>query len=217
MIDEIRLVIADDHPTFCAGLRTALAESPELHVVGEAWDGATALQLIRQSLPQIAILDIHMPELTGFAIARAIQQERLPVQVILLTGDTDLEPYQAALKLGITGYLLKESATLEIVSSVKMIAAGKPYVSAALAIRFQQQQLQAAALFGAPAMQLLTHKERLILKLIAEWKASKDIAEELHMNYRTVDNHRTHISQKLGLEGDHALLRFALEHKDELF
>lgn len=210
METEIRLVIADDHPIVCQALRDALAAEPAFRIIAEVHDGQAALELIQQTRPELAILDIRMPKLDGFALARALQQQRLPTQVIILTGAEDPETLQTALQAGARGYVRKESAIVEIVACVKAVAAGRLFISAGFA--FEPPTLPASQ----PQLQDLTPAERRILKLIAEGKGSKEIAALLRINYRTVDNHRTNISQKLNLHGSHALLRFAIEHKAEL-
>jgi DNA-binding NarL/FixJ family response regulator len=209
---EIRLVIADDHPLVCQALRNALAAEPSFHIIGEAHDGQAALELIQQTRPELAILDIRMPKLDGFALARTLHQQQLPTQVIILTGAEDPETLQTALQAGVRGYVRKESAVVEILTCVKAVAAGRLFISAG----FEPAPTSLPA--PTPAgLQDLTPAERRILKLIAEGKGSKEIATLLRINYRTVDNHRTNISQKLDLHGSHALLRFAIEHKAELF
>lgn len=211
METEIRLVIADDHPIVCQALRSALAVEPAFRIIGEAHDGLAALELIQQTRPELAILDIRMPKLDGFALARTLQQQQLPTRVVILTGAEDPETLQTALQAGARGYVRKESAVVEIVACVKAVAAGRLFISAGFAF-------EPASLPPAPhhKLQDLTPAERRILKLIAEGKGSKEIATLLRINYRTVDNHRTNISQKLDLHGSHALLRFAIEHKAEL-
>ncbi len=213
MSNEIRILIADDHPLLRKALRDALAEDTALRIVAEADNGAAALDMIQQTNPDIAILDIHMPKLNGIELARTIQSERFPTAVIILTGDEEPELLQTALKAGVKGYLRKDSAIVEIIASVRAVSAGKLFISAGFSGELPDPRTPENA---SPALKDLTPAERRILKLIAEGRSSKDIAETMRIHYRTVDNHRTHISRKLNLHGSHALLRFAIEHKDEL-
>jgi len=215
MADQIRILLADDHPVVRKGLRSAIEEDAELSIVGEAADGEAALALIVELLPQIAVLDIDMPKLDGFAVAREIAARHLPVATIFLTMHTGEDPFRAAMDLRAKGYILKDSAMLEIVAGIRAVAAGQPYLSSALTARL----LQPPALAEAPNDVLtsrLTPTERRIVRLIAADKSSKEIGAELSIHYRTIENHRTNICRKLGLEGANALLRFALQNKYRL-
>jgi DNA-binding NarL/FixJ family response regulator len=217
MTHEIRIVIADDHPVVRKGLRQVIEGDPELKVVAEADNGEAALAQIQELKPAIAVLDIDMPKLDGFAVAREIQKKRLPVQVVFLTihGQEDL--FHAAMDLGVKGYILKESAVTEIASGLRAVAAGRHYVTASLTAYLLARRSRAQAFAQSrPGLNDLTTTERRILRMIADSKSSKEIAAELFIHYRTVENHRTNICQKLGLHGHNALLKFALHHESEL-
>ena len=215
MADQIRILIADDHPVVRKGLRMAIEEDTGLTIVAEAADGEAALTLIQELLPQIIVLDIDMPKLDGFGVAREIAKRQLPVATIFLTMHTGEDPFRAAMDLRAKGYILKDSAMLEIVAAIRAVAAGQPYLSSALTARLLQSRPPAAASSDAPES-WLTPTERRIVQLIASDKSSKEIGAELAIHYRTVENHRTAICRKLGLEGANALLRFALRNKHTL-
>ena len=193
----------------------AIAEDPGLEVVAEAADGEAALTLIQQLLPQIAVLDIDMPKLDGFGVAREIAARQLPVATIFLTMHTGEDPFRAAMDLGAKGYILKDSAMLEIVAGIRAVAAGRPYLSSTLTARLLQRQPAGRVSENTPWSRL-TAMERRIVQLIAADKSSKEIGAELSIHYRTIENQRTNICRKLGLEGANALLRFALQHRDRL-
>jgi DNA-binding NarL/FixJ family response regulator len=216
-VDEpIRVVIADDHPIVRKGLRTTLEEEDGLAVVGEAGDGVTALALMGKLKPQVAVLDINMPGLDGFAVAREAQKLRLTTGIIFLTLHAEEEIFRAALEVGGKGYLLKDSAMQEIAIGVRAVAAGQLYLSAAMAPHLLDRRKAPEPAPVNPILAQLTQAERRILGLIAEGKSSKEIGAELAIHYRTVENHRTNICRKLGIEGANALLRFALQHRDGL-
>jgi len=215
MADQIRILLADDHPVVRKGLRMAIEEDVGLSIVGEAADGEAALALIVELLPQIAVLDIDMPKLHGFQVAREIAARHLPVATIFLTMHTGEDPFRAAMDLRAKGYILKDSAMLEIVAGIRAVAAGQPYLSSALTARLLQPPAPASAPNDALASRL-TPTERRIVQLIAADKSSKEIGGELSIHYRTIENHRTNICRKLGLEGANALLRFALQNKHRL-
>jgi DNA-binding NarL/FixJ family response regulator len=210
MESELRIVIADDHPIVRQGLRQVIETDPELKVIAEAGDGRRALELIRELRPDIAILDIDMPHLDGFSTARAVIEERLPVTIIFLTIHSEEELFHAALDLGVKGYVLKDTAVDEVINSIRAVAAGRHYTSLPISIEVAQaarpDQLK-------ESLDTLTPTELRILKMLADYQTSKEIAEQLGISVRTVETHRTNISQKLNLRGSHALLKFAVRNK----
>jgi DNA-binding NarL/FixJ family response regulator len=224
MADEIHIIIADDHPVVRRGLRMAIEEDSGLKLVAEAGDGEAALAVIEKLRPQVAVLDIDMPKLDGFGVAREIGKRRLPVETIFLTMHTGEDLFLAALELGAKGYILKDSAMVEIVAGVRAVAAGRPYLSSALTARLlQRREKPGEQPREAPGedrqaewVGRLSPNELRIVQLIAFDKSSKEIGEELSIHYRTVENHRTNICRKLGIEGANALLRFALQNKHKL-
>jgi DNA-binding NarL/FixJ family response regulator len=216
MDEEIRILIADDHPIVRKGLRLSVEEDTGLKVVGEAADGQAALDMIRKLRPQIAVLDIDMPKLDGLAVARELARQKLETKIIFLTFHADEELFRNAMELGSKGYILKDSASQEIVAGVRAVASGRPYISSAITEKLLHPQKPPAPQHTLTAH--LTPTERRIMRLIADGKTSKEIGAELSIHYRTVENHRTNICRKLNLEGEgaNALLRFALQHKNSL-
>lgn len=217
MVNEIRILIADDHPVFRKGLRQVIEADPELKVIGEADDGTTALGLIETLAPDVAVLDIHMPKMGGFALMKEVQERKLSVLVIFLTMYKDEAIFNHALELGVKGYVLKDSAIAEIINSIKAVATGEPYITPALSKYLLNRSVSAVSpVEPKPALETLTPTERKVLRLIGEYKTSKEIGRELFIHPRTVDNHRTNICTKLNIHGSHALLKFALTHKSEI-
>jgi DNA-binding NarL/FixJ family response regulator len=214
--DEIRILVADDHPIVRKGLRFSIEEDPGLKLVGEAADGQAALDLIRKLRPQIAVLDIDMPKLDGLAVAREMARQKLDTKIIFLTFHADEDLFRSAMELGSRGYILKDSASQEIVAGVRAVASGRPYISSAITEKLLHPRKPPMAQDGITAN--LTPTERRIMRLIADGKTSKEIGAELSIHYRTVENHRTNICRKLNLDGEgaNALLRFALQHKSSL-
>ena len=212
---EISVLVADDHPIFRKGLRQIIETDAGLRVVAEADDGESALELIRATSPRVAVLDVDMPHKDGFAVAREVRAAGLEVALIFLTMHKNERFFNAALDLGVQGYVLKDSAAAEIVSGIKAVAAGQSYVTPILTgyLLNRRAAAQTAQQTGLPS---LTEAERRVLKMVADYKSSKDIADELFISPRTVDRHRANIATKLDLKGSHALLHFALEHKSEL-
>jgi DNA-binding NarL/FixJ family response regulator len=216
MTDEITVLIADDHPIFRKGLREIITGEPGLNLVAELEDGALALEAIRRQLPRVAVLDVDMPRQDGITVARIIKEEGLRVAVVLLTMHRNERFFNAALDLGVEGYVLKDSAASEIVSAIRAVSEGRRFVTPLLTdylLSRRQVQTQSKAKTGLAA---LTEAERRVLRMIAGYKTSQEIADELFISIRTVDRHRSNIAGKLDLKGAHALLQFALEHKAEL-
>ena len=217
MTHEIRVVIADDHPVFRRGLRQIIEMEPHFEVAGEAEDGEAALATLIAIKPEIAVLDIDMPKLDGFALARAVREQKLPTAVIFLTMYKEEEFFNEAMDLGVKGYLLKDNAVTDIIGCIRAVTAGKYYITPAISSYLLNRQARAASLVKQnPGLNDLTPAELRILRLIAENKTSKEIASELFVSYRTVENHRANICQKLSLHGSQALIKFALEHKSRL-
>jgi DNA-binding NarL/FixJ family response regulator len=212
-----RIIVADDHPIFRSGLRQLLAGYDGVHVLDEVADGESALRSIETLKPDIAVLDIDMPGKNGLEVIRALHEKNLDVSVIFLTMYNDREMFDKAMDLGARGYVLKESASREIVESIKLVAEGKYYVSPAMSAHLIDRNARAAEIRKiVPGLDALTPTERKILKLIADGKTSKDIAGGLNISVRTVDNHRLSISTKLNIHGTHQLLKFAVQNKSSL-
>ena len=215
--ERIRIVIADDHPIFRKGLRHALETDRELEIVGEAQDGMQALELIEELKPAVIVLDIEMPRKTGLEVARDIQKRNLPVEIIFLTMYKDEDMFNEAMSLGVKGYVLKECAVSDLAMSVKTVIAGHHFISPAVSELLVNRNDRARVLVRRrPQMEDLTVTEKKVLRLIAENKTSKEIAMSLHVSYRTIENHRSNIFNKLDIHGSHSLLKFAIEHKSFL-
>jgi len=211
------VLIADDHPVFRRGLRMIISSDARFHVLEEAADGAQALARIQELQPAIAVLDVNMPQQNGIAVARALQQHGLRTRIIFLTMQHDEATFNTALDLGADGFLLKESAVEEILACLNAVAAGGKFISPQLSAFLVERGNRARALLEhKPALNELTPAELRVLKLIAAQKTSRDIAELLFISPRTVERHRENICAKLELRGSNALLKFALEHKQEL-
>jgi DNA-binding NarL/FixJ family response regulator len=214
--DEIRIVIVDDHPIVRKGLRQVIEEEPDLKVVAEAGDGEAGLASIEKLRPAIAVLDLHMPKLDGFALAGELRRRELALEIIFLTMHDEVDLLHAAMDLG-NGYILKESALVDIVNGIRSVLAGRVFVSPSMAAALLGRRSQAHEFRSSiPALASLTASERRILKMVADGKPTKIIAAELHVHPRTVETHRGNICDKLQLSGANSLLRFALENKSKL-
>lgn len=189
---QASIIIADDHPLILKGLTEFLHEK-NYNVLDSAKDGRAALQLIKDLEPDIAILDIRMPFMTGLEIAKICNDENLSTKIILITFEKDGTTYKQAKALHIYGYLLKEFALVELENCINSVMNGKSYFSAELIEYLETEE--------APEdLELLTPAEKKVLKLIAQNKTAKEIGKLLFVSDRTVEKHKSHIIKKLDLE-----------------
>lgn len=210
---DVAVLIADDHPIVRKGLRQVIENDPALRVVDEAVNGQDALRRIAATQPDVVVLDLDMPELDGFGVVREMRRQQLGGAVIVLTMHGEADLLQAALALDIKGYVIKDSAATDIVAGIKAVHGGRYFISPELSEHLVKRDAPGR---GRAGLDALTPAETKILRLIAEGKTSKQIADECFVHYRTIENHRTNISGKLGLRGSHALLKFALLNKSRL-
>jgi DNA-binding NarL/FixJ family response regulator len=214
---EIRILIADDHPIFRQGLRAVIEKQHGFTVVAEAADGERALDRLRAGEITVAVLDVTMPVKDGFAVAREARAQRLAAALVFLTMHKDEHMLNAALDLGVRGYVLKDNAASEIIDCVRSVAAGGEYISPTVSSFLIRRRAGAAALATEkPALEQLTPAERRVLRLIADGLTSREIAAQLGIGLRTVEHHRNNVAVKLELRGSHALTRFALKHHADL-
>lgn len=208
------MIIADDHPIFRSGLRAIIEAEPSFVVIGEASDGHEAFNMIVDKKPGIAILDYNMPKLNGFEVLKQILKLKIDVNPVMLTMHNDEAMFAKAFELGVRGYVLKDSASIDIVSCLHAVSRGQIYTSSDVTTYlFKRASRTAKAVDGLGS---LTPSERNILRLIADYKTSREIADELSVSVRTVENHRSNISAKVGVSGSHALIKFAIQNRSEL-
>ena len=214
MSQRFRIILADDHQMFRRGVKRIVQENEEFDVVGEASDGLQLLELIKQSPPNMVIVDVSMPNLRGLEATREIKMNYPEVKVIILTMHKDKEYLYHALSAGAEGYLLKEDADVELIAAIKTIRQGGAYISPLLAPQltdiFLERQRSREGESRLPS-EILTTREREIIKLIAEGKSSKDIAGLLYISSRTVHHHRANIMRKLNFKKTADLVKYAIQ------
>lgn len=217
MNKELKILVADDHPLMRSGLKFVLEADHAFKVTAEAKDGAEAYSFLKEADFDIVTLDVEMPKMSGLEIARKIIEEKINVKIIFLTMYKDEEMFNQAMDLGAYGYVLKENAVDDIVECVKAVAGGNYYISPVISQYLIKREKKRKDLISqTPSINDLTKTERLILRLIAEEKTTKQIADELYISYKTVENHRNNISRKLNLQGSHSLIKFAISNKNLL-
>jgi DNA-binding NarL/FixJ family response regulator len=209
----ITTVLADDHPIVRQGLRTLLEKDDGCTVIGEAADGLTALDLITRLQPEIAILDIQLPDLDGLEVARRVQRQAPDTRVIILSMHAD-EPFVLdALRHGVAAYVLKADATTDLLEAVEAALAGRRFLSAPLAERAIDAYARGMGTGAQPVdrYELLTGREREVLQLAAQGVGNSEIGERLSISPRTAETHRGNLLRKLGLGSQTELVRFALD------
>jgi DNA-binding NarL/FixJ family response regulator len=216
MKDKITVVIVDDHPVFRRGLQMTIDSDEQLNIVAEAQNGKQAIETIKNNKPDVAVLDINMPELNGFETLRELRNLNVATEFIFLTMHKDEAMFNTAIDLGAKGYLLKESAVDDIVTGIKTVASGDHFISPALTEFLMNRQRRASSFAEKPGISDLTQTERKILTLIAEDKTSREIGDLLFISVRTVERHRQNICNKLEIHGSNSLLKFAVTNKAQL-
>ncbi len=217
MLRRFKVLVVDDHPLFRQGLSQVVEADPRFELIGTAGDGVTALQLILDKKPDIAVLDVNLPGLSGLEVARKLHGMRTASRLIILTMYKEEETFNRALDFGVKGFVLKENAVEDILNSLVAVAAGHHYLSPSVSGYLVRRRGRAEALAAKkPGLEDLTRAERRVLKLVSEKKTSREIAAELFISPRTVEAHRANICDKLDLRGSHSLLQFALENRASL-
>jgi DNA-binding NarL/FixJ family response regulator len=207
---SIRVVLADDHPIVRAGIRGTLKEIPGVEVVGEASDGREALALVKTAQPDVIFMDISMPNLNGLEATERIVKAFPNVRVVILSRHENEDYYWRALKMGASGYLLKNALTNELKAALQRVVGGEVYLSSEIANRMRNKlPLQQIARARSP-MEQLTERQRDILQLIAEGQTTKGIALVLKLSPKTVEYHRMQLMQRLNIFDVPGLVRFAV-------
>ena len=207
------ILIADDHAIVRQGLRSTLERESDFAVLAEAENGQVALDLIEKLKPEISILDFDMPQMNGFDVLRAVKEKNLPTEIIFLTVHREGDLLDEALRLGAKGFVLKDSAIADITNSIRAVLKGDFFTSPAMTSYLISRSMSSSKNSG---LEELTPTERKVLKLLADYKTTKEIAAEMFVSPRTVETHRANIALKLDLHGSHALMKFALSHKVNL-
>jgi DNA-binding NarL/FixJ family response regulator len=205
-----RILLVDDHALVRHGVRLILEREPDLTVVGEAGDGAEALRMLRQAQVDLVVLDIAMPRMTGLQAAREISRMASPPRVLMLSMHDNEQYFFEALKAGASGYVLKSVADEDLVAACRAAMRGEAFVYPGAMGALVRDYLGRLRRGERVPATVLTPREDEVLKLIAEGSSSKDIAEELTISLKTVENHRANILGKLGMRDRTQLTRYAI-------
>ena len=209
----MKIVLIDDHPVVRRGLKALLEGNRQYRVVGEASNGAEAIALIRDRKPQVAVLDIKLPDMSGFQVASETKQQSPETRIIMLSMHADEFHVDEAFRSGADGYVVKDAMEQEIVDAIRAVTAGERYVSGILARSTSCDPDGPGQAGKKDPYHTLTSREREILCLIAQGNQNKEIAERLYISLRTVETHRANIMRKLELRTHAELILFAVRKK----
>ena len=208
MNEAVRILLVDDHTLVRAGVRRILEAQPGMTVVGEVSDGRAALEFLRANPLDVLVLDLTMPGMDGFEVLRHVKAELPGVKVLVLTMHANAEYMARSVQEGADGYLLKDSAVQDLVAAIEAVQAGRAYYSPPV----QRELSELLRAHSAPprSMDLLTEREREVLKLVAAGLSTKEIASKLDISTRTVETHRANLMRKLNLKSVALLTQFAI-------
>lgn len=204
------ILLADDHRVVREGLRTLLAQEPDLSVIGEASDGREVVTLARTLRPDVIIMDIAMPELSGIEATRLIVSENPSIRIVALSMYADRRFVTQILRAGALGYVLKEAAFEELARAIRTVATGKPYLSQTVAGFVVEEFMRQVSTTTSKSLEILTSRETEVLRLLAEGKRAKEIALELKIGVKTAEAHRQNLMNKLEMHSIAELTRFAI-------
>jgi DNA-binding NarL/FixJ family response regulator len=204
--EPVRILIADDHGIVRSGLKLLLDRQPDMQVVAEAEDGVEALEKVVAERPDLVILDVSMPRMTGIQATHEIKRQAPDTQVLILSMHDDERYLFEALRAGAAGYVLKRAADEDLLDAVRAAVRGEPHLTPAA------QQALIRDFLGRGEQPELTPREQEVVKLIAEAHTNKEIAEILHLSEKTVESHRANVLHKLGMRDRVELVRYAIRH-----
>jgi len=204
--------IVEDHTIVREGLRALLSLDPALAIVGETDNGHEAIRLVSQHKPSLVLMDLSMPDMNGMEATREIKKRHPEVRIIVLTVHKTEEYIRATLQAGANGYVLKDATHAELKMAIKSVVDGKTYLSPGISEKIIEGFLDGSGAAPKSSLDMLTHRERVVLKLIAEGYQNKKIADHLCLSVKTVEKHRSNLMQKLKLHNTAAITMFALEN-----
>ncbi len=199
-MDAYRLVLADDHPLVRQGIRRIIEEISGLAVVGEAGDGFELLRVLEKASPDMAIVDISMPNCNGIDAVREIKRSHPHIKLLILTMHDEIDFFHEAVAAGADGYLLKQETDNQLLAAIGKIRTGKTFLSPRLADLLGEELITVCRNAQKPPDQILSTREKQVLQLVIRGKSSKDIAEILFISFRTVERHRENIMKKLNVK-----------------
>lgn len=207
---KLRILLADDHEMFREGLKMLVNAQPDMEVIGEANNGRAAVALAQQLQPAVVVMDVSMPELNGMKATEKLKGLCPDIKVLTLTRHTDEGYLQQLLKVGASGYVLKQSASNELIRAIRVVVSGNIYLDPAVAGKMAMRFAAGRPARGMPANKNLSAREEEVLRFIAWGYSSKEIAARLSLSIKTVDVHKANAMQKMGMKNRMDIVRYAL-------
>lgn len=213
MREKVRIVLAEDHTILREGLRALLTADPDFEIIGEAADGREAVRFVEKQIPDLILMDLSMPRMTGMDAIREIKKRYPQTKIIALTVHKTEEYLRTTLQAGADGYVLKDATHNELLMAIHNVLKGKTYLSPGVSGRVIEGYLEGKeSQMSESTLGLLSQREREVLKLIAEGYKNKEIATDLCISLKTVEKHRANLMKKLDLHNAAALTAYAIEH-----
>ena len=209
-MSAIKIILADDHEIFRVGLKGLLDKEQDFKVVGQARDGEDLLEKLSSIRADCVVIDLSMPNMDGLVTLKEIRKKFPKMKALVLTMQKDAEHFKHALAAGACGYILKDSAFDQLVMAIKVIMKGKSFISPAISEMITEQYVRSIEQTDTPSLEILTHREKEILRCIAEGRANKNIASKLKISIRTVETHRSRLIHKLGIKTAAGLVKYAI-------
>ena len=208
---KLRILLADDHAMFRAGIKTLIDAQPDMGVIGEAAHGRAALKNVRELKPDVLVMDISMPEMNGLQLMEQIKRANLTVRMLVLTAFSDAAYLRQLLTAGAAGYLLKHAASEELIKAIRLVADGGTYLDPAVARKVITGFVEQKKLRGSREGDELSERESGVLRLVARGHTNKEISSQLEISVKTVETHKANLMDKLGLRSRAEIVRYALQ------
>ncbi len=206
---ELRVILADDHAIMREGLALVIGRQPGMKVVGQAGDGRELLEQVRRLKPDVVVMDLSMPVLSGVEVARQLRAAGSPVRLLALTMHEDASYLTELARLGVEGYMLKRSASDQLIEAIRTVGAGRSWYDPGLSARMLRKDHPPSPTSETPVREL-SEREEQVLRLLARGHANKEVAEQLNLSVKTVETYRQRIAEKLGLRSRVDLVQYAL-------
>jgi two-component system response regulator NreC len=207
---NVKILLVDDHPIVLRGLREVVAQQPNFALVGEATTGAMALKLARELIPDLVVMDIHLPDMNGIEASRQMLNDLPAIKIIIFSGDASRSSVNAALEAGVRGYLLKNIACEELMHATNMVMEGRLYLSYDASAGILEDYQRSLVQGSEPLKTGLSEREKQLLRLVAEGQRNKEIAGQLAISIKSVETHRSRVMKKLGCSSTAELIRYAI-------
>lgn len=206
----IEVMLVDDHKMVREGMKQILEFDNTIKVIAEASSGIECLEILKENIPDVLLLDINMPEMNGIEVVKKIRKNNVPVKILMLTVHKEVEYLLHLMDLGIEGYILKDSDSTELLKAIEMVVRGEKYIQAELMPALNSKLVKRDT--DRDKLDMLTDREIEVLKLVAEGKFNKEIAAQLHISERTVKNHISNIFKKIDVSDRTQAAVFAIKN-----